>query len=106
MTMDLGGSSSGGLAPFHSRVGCALPRSQVVGLGWPNYWKQPWNKFDFVLCCSGLVDMIMTLSGGTGGVAFKVISNDFILREGWQPTDVPLVACSATPCFHIDACGR
>lgn len=37
---------------------------QVVGLGWPNYWKVTWNKFDCVLLVTGLVDMFLTLLVG------------------------------------------
>lgn len=37
---------------------------QVVGLGWPNYWKVMWNKFDCILLVTGIVDMALTLSIG------------------------------------------
>jgi hypothetical protein len=37
---------------------------QVVGLGWRNYWKNMWNKFDCILLVTGLVDMAVTLAVG------------------------------------------
>jgi hypothetical protein len=37
---------------------------KVVGLGWRNYWKNPWNKFDLLLLITGLTDMFVTLFMG------------------------------------------
>lgn len=37
---------------------------QVIGLGWPNYWKVMWNKFDCCLLVTGVVDMALTLAIG------------------------------------------
>lgn len=37
---------------------------QALGLGWQNYWKNMWNKFDFLLLITGLVDMFVTLLVG------------------------------------------
>lgn len=43
---------------------CAPVLRQVVGLGWTNYWKNNWNKFDFVLVLSSVVDMAIALAMG------------------------------------------
>lgn len=37
---------------------------QVIGLGWTNYWKVMWNKFDCCLLVTGIVDMALTLAIG------------------------------------------
>lgn len=33
-------------------------------MGWQNYWKNVWNKFDCILLVTGLVDMAVTLAVG------------------------------------------
>ncbi len=30
----------------------------LAGQGWGPYWKSPWNKFDFLLVCTSLFDII------------------------------------------------
>lgn len=48
-------------AALRSASACAV---QVIGLGWPNYWKVMWNKFDCCLLVTGVVDMALTLAIG------------------------------------------
>jgi hypothetical protein len=45
---------------------------QVVGLGWPNYWKSGWNRFDLALVLSSLADMVVTLAGNAELNALKI----------------------------------
>jgi hypothetical protein len=42
---------------------------QVIGLGWKNYWKVMWNKFDCILLVTGIVDMVLTIAIGRWCVA-------------------------------------
>eukprot|EP00775_Hariotina_reticulata_P006841 gene6841-7059_t len=38
---------------------------KLGGLGWANYWKVSWNKFDFLLLLSSVVDMAVALGMGS-----------------------------------------
>ena len=33
---------------------------KVTGLGWHNYWRSGWNKFDFFLILMAIIDIIFT----------------------------------------------
>lgn len=37
---------------------------QLGGLGWEGYWKNGWNKFDFLLLITSIVDMMVALIMG------------------------------------------
>jgi hypothetical protein len=43
-----------------------------VGLGWANYWKSGWNRFDLALVLSSLADMVVTLAGSAELNALKI----------------------------------
>lgn len=43
---------------------------KIAGLGWRNYWKNPWNKFDALLLVTGLLDMFVSLFMGDGVANF------------------------------------
>ena len=45
---------------------------QVIGLGWTNYWKMGWNRFDLLLVASSLADMLVSLIGGADVGALKI----------------------------------
>ncbi|KAI8464917.1 MAG: Ion transport protein-domain-containing protein [Monoraphidium minutum] len=45
---------------------------KVVGLGWANYWKVGWNRFDLLLVASSLADMLVSLIGGANVSALKI----------------------------------
>lgn len=42
---------------------------KVTGLGWHNYWRNGWNKFDFFLIVMAIVDIIVTQAAGGGAVS-------------------------------------
>ena len=44
----------------------------MVGLGWANYWKVGWNRFDLLLVASSLADMLVSLIGGADVRALKI----------------------------------
>eukprot|EP00878_Enallax_costatus_P046677 GHUV01056932.1.p1 GENE.GHUV01056932.1~~GHUV01056932.1.p1 ORF type:complete len:116 (+),score=31.55 GHUV01056932.1:415-762(+) len=46
---------------------------KVGGLGWTNYWKNNWNKFDFVLVLSSVVDMAIALALGKAALRLMII---------------------------------
>jgi hypothetical protein len=48
------------------------PEPQVTGLGWPNYWKSGWNRFDFLLVASSIADMLVSLVAGAEVRALKI----------------------------------
>jgi hypothetical protein len=49
-----------------------LPRHQITGLGWVNYWKIGWNRFDLLLVASSLADLLVSLIGGAEVSALKI----------------------------------
>lgn len=84
-------------------VSRAAMRVQVVGRGWFNYWKNPWNKFDCVLCVMSLVDMIVALSAtqGVAGLSVSGCSAGARLGVGWQwGTEWGCVAAWAMAWLH------
>lgn len=58
---------------------------KVTGLGWHNYWRSGWNKFDFFLILMAIVDIIFTqtVQGAQvshfGAVASVVLDHDVLL---------------------------
>ena len=49
--------------------------AKVIGLGFKRYWLNPWNKFDFFVVSSSIVDIIMNILGN---------GNFYFLRIGPQ----------------------
>ena len=44
----------------------------MVGLGWANYWKVGWNRFDLLLVACSVADMLVSLIGGAELGALKI----------------------------------
>jgi len=49
-----------------------LQTPQITGLGWINYWKSGWNRFDLLLVASSLADMLVSLVGAAEVGALKI----------------------------------
>jgi hypothetical protein len=60
--MTRSGSWSGTLPALRPNHVAALPPlpGLPAGQGWAPYWKSPWNKFDFLLVCTSLFDILCT----------------------------------------------
>jgi hypothetical protein len=46
--------------------------AQVFGLGWANYWKVGWNRFDLLLVLCSVADMLVTLIGNANISGLKI----------------------------------
>ena len=51
-----------------------------MAYGWKVYWNDQWNKFDFFVVCTSVIDIGMSLAGNNLGSAMSLARTFRVLR--------------------------